>query len=446
MQSQRVVIIGGGFGGLNAAKALCRRRFDVTLIDRRNFHLFQPLLYQVATGSLSPANIASPLRAIFKSCPNVEVLLAEVTDIDPARREVVTREERVPYDALVVATGSSHYYFGHPEWEANAPSLKTIEDATEVRRRVLLGFEMAELEIDAQLRAAWLTFVVVGAGPTGVELAGAIAELSRHTLRGDFHRIDPATARIILVEGVDHVLPAYSSKLSASAAKSLESLGVSLRLGAMVTDVDGESVTLRTAAGEERIQARTVLWAAGVMASPLGRVLEQRAGAKLDRAGRVIVQPDLSIAGHEEIFVIGDLCHYGHQTSAPLPGLAPVAMQQGRYVAGVLRRRGEGRGAPPFRYHDRGTMATIGRAKAVADIFGIQFAGFFAWVVWLFVHLMYLVGFRNRVLVLLQWAWSYTTRNVSARLITSGKPASQALSAGKAEAAEEVQHGHVKSS
>ena len=419
---QRVVIIGGGFAGLNAATALRREPVAVTLIDRRNFHLFQPLLYQVATGGLSPANIAAPLRAVLKSQKNATVLLAEVMHVDIARRVVVLREEEVPFDVLIVATGSAHHYFGHPEWERFAPSLKTIEDATDIRRRVLSAFEAAEREPDAEHRAAWLTFVVVGGGPTGVELAGAVAELAHQTLRGNFRNFNPASAKIILVEGVDRVLPTYGAKLSTKAAESLASLGVTIRTGGMVTDIRQDSVAIRFGGSDERIAARTVLWAAGVAASPLGKIVADGTGATIDRVGRVVVDPDLSLPGHPNIFVIGDLANYAHQTGEPLPGLAPVAMQQGRYIARVLRLRRAGKPAPPFHYRDKGTMATIGRAKAVVDLRGFQFAGFLAWITWLFVHLMFLIQFSNRVLVMLQWAWHYTTRNSPARLITGRDP------------------------
>ena len=329
---QRVVIVGGGFGGLNAARALRREPARVTLIDRRNFHLFQPLLYQVATGGLSPANIAAPLRAILKKQRNAQVLLAEVTHIDVARREVVLREESVPYDVLIVATGSTHHYFGHPEWELWAPGLKTVEDATEIRARVLSAFETAEREPDLDKRAGWLTFIVVGGGPTGVELAGALAELARHTLKGNFRNIDPATATIVLVEGVDRVLPSYAPVLSAKAAVALAQLGVTVRTGGMVTDVRQDAVTVRFGATTETIAARTVLWAAGVDASPLGKILAAGTGAKVDRVGRLVVEPDLTLPGHPEIFVLGDLANYSHPTGTPLPGLAP-----GRHAAGELR-------------------------------------------------------------------------------------------------------------
>jgi len=419
---QRVVILGGGFGGLNAAQALRSEPVQVTLIDRRNFHLFQPLLYQVATGGLSPANIAAPLRSILRKQRNSEVLLAEVTHIDIERRVVVLREEEIPYDILVVATGSSHHYFGHPEWEALAPALKTVEDATEIRRRVLLAFEAAEREPDPGRRAAWLSFVVVGGGPTGVELAGAVAELARWTLHGNFRRFDPASATITLVEGVDRVLPSYAPVLSAKAGKSLEHMGVTVRTSARVVDIQPETVSIVQGDAHETIATRTVLWAAGVAASPLGKIVADSTGALLDRQGRLIVEPDLSLAGHPEIFVIGDLAHYKDRQGEPLPGLAPVAMQQGRYLAKVLRRRAQGQPLVPFHYFDRGSMATIGRARAVADVRGFRFSGFFAWIAWLVIHLMFLIQFQNRLLVIMQWAWNYLTRNAPARLITGKSP------------------------
>ncbi len=422
MSKQRVVIIGGGFAGLNAALALRREPVDVTLIDRRNFHLFQPLLYQVATGGLSPANIASPLRSIFKNQSSVATLLANVRHVDVARRVVALDEEEIPYDVLVIATGATHHYFGHAEWEALAPGLKTVEDATEIRRRVLLAFETAEREPNAREREAWLTFVVVGGGATGVELAGAVAELARHTLKGSFRVIDPTTAKIILVEGVDRVLPAFDPSLSAKALRALEYLGVTVRTGGTVTDIAADSVAVRFGETQERIATHTVLWAAGVSASPLGKIVADATGAKLDRAGRVLVEPDLSLAGHPEIFVLGDLANFSHQTGEPLPGLAPVAMQQGKHVARVLQARRLGKPVKPFSYFDRGTMATIGRGQAVADVRGFRFAGLLAWIAWLTIHLMFLVQFQNRVMVLLQWAWNYTTRNSTARLITGRNP------------------------
>jgi NADH dehydrogenase len=414
----RVVIIGGGFGGLYAAKALRHAPVEVTLIDRRNFHLFQPLLYQVATGGLSPGEIASPLRHVLRRSKNTEVLLAEVLDLDPAKQRIILRDGETGYDTLIVAAGASHSYFGNDQWEPLAPGLKTIEDATEIRRRILLAFEKAEREPDEEARQAWLTFVVVGAGPTGVELAGALGEIANDTLRHDFRRIDPSSARIFLVEGTDRVLPPYPPDLSAKAEQALIRLNVKPMVSAIVTGIDEAGVTVRCGNQAEHIPARTVLWAAGVQASPLGRVLAERAGAKLDRAGRVIVEPDLTIAGHPEILVIGDLASFTHQTEKPLPGVAPVAMQQGRYAAQLVRRRLAGRAVEPFHYWDKGSLATIGRAAAVADFGRIHIDGYFAWLTWLFVHLMYLVGFDNRLLVFIKWAYNYFTRNRGARLIT----------------------------
>jgi len=414
----RVVIIGGGFGGLYAAKALRRAPAEVTLIDRRNFHLFQPLLYQVATGALSPGEIASPLRFVLRSSRNTKVLLGEVADLDSAGRRVILRDGEVAYDTLIVATGSSHHYFGNDQWAKLAPGLKTIEDATEIRRRILLAFEKAEREPDVDARSALLTFVVVGAGPTGVELAGALGEIANDTLRHDFRRINPAESRILLLEGGDRVLPAYPADLSAEAERSLIRLGVRPITSAVVTAIDKTGVTIRHDTQEERIAARTVLWAAGVAASPLGRILAERAGARLDRAGRVMVEPDLTIAGHSDILVIGDLANFSHQTGKPLPGVAPVAMQEGRYAAELLRRRLAGKTVAPFHYHDKGSLSTIGRAAAVADFGRIHIHGMPAWLTWLFIHLLHLVEFDNRLLVLIQWAYNYITRNRGARLIT----------------------------
>jgi NADH dehydrogenase len=417
-QPHRVVIIGGGFGGLYAAQHLKGTPVQVTLLDRRNFHLFQPLLYQVATGGLSPANIAAPLRGVLRRQKNAQVLLAEVVDIDVANRQVILSDGQVGYDTLVVATGARHHYFGHPEWEQLAPGLKTIEDATEIRRRVLLAFEAAEREPDPERRRTWLTFVVVGAGPTGVELAGTLGELARYTLRGDFRTIDTAQARVLLLEGTDRVLPPYPPDLSAKAADQLQRLGVTVQTGAVVTDVQPDAVTFRRGDQSERVATRTVLWGAGVQASPLGQALAAATGAALDRAGRVVVEPDLSLPGHPEIFVVGDLAHYKHQAGRPLPGVAPVAMQQGRYVANLIQRRLRGDTLPPFRYKDRGSLATIGRSAAVADLGWVRFSGFFAWTLWLFIHILYLIQFQNRLLVLVQWSWNYLLRNRAARLIT----------------------------
>jgi NADH dehydrogenase len=417
-----VVIVGGGFGGLYAAKSLKRVAVRVTLIDRRNFHLFQPLLYQVATGGLSPANIAAPLRAVLKRQTNARVLMGEVVDIDVAGRRVRLSDEELSYDTLIVATGARHHYFGHPEWEQWAPGLKTVEDATEIRRRVLLAFEAAERETDPARRRALLTFVVVGAGPTGVELAGTIAELARHTLRRDFRSIDPASAVILLLEGTDRVLPPYPPKLSAKAALALARLGVQVRTNALVTDIHPERVTVRSGEQTEIVPCHTVLWAAGVQASPLGTLLARATGAALDRAGRIAVQPDLTLPGHPEIFVIGDMATFTDPTGKPLPGVAPVAMQQGQYVARLIEARLRGQTLPPFRYHDYGSMATIGRNVAVADFGWLRISGYFAWLAWLFIHVLKLIEFDNRVLVLFQWAWNYVTRNRSARLITGADP------------------------
>lgn len=417
--AHRIVIIGGGFGGLQAALALDRAPAQVTLIDRRNFHLFQALLYQVATGGLSPANIAAPLRSVLKKQRNTRVLLGEVTSFDVVRKEVLLGNDRVPYDTLIVAAGATSHYFGHPEWEKHAPGLKTVEDATEIRRRILSAFERAELAKDDAERTRCLTFVVVGAGPTGVELAGAIRDLARHTLRHDFRAINPATARVILVEGVDRVLPTFVPKLSAKAEASLRRLGVEVWTGAKVMDVQGDHVRIQRDGQAHRIETCTVLWAAGVRGSPLGKLLADATGAVLDRGGRLIVERDLSVARFPDIFIIGDLAAVAQPDGQYLPGVAPVAMQEGDYVASVIRARLEGRKPPPaFRYRDPGVMATIGRAAAVADLRWIQFAGWFAWLAWLFVHIIRLIRFENRFLVLTQWAWNYFTRNRSARLIT----------------------------
>jgi NADH:quinone reductase (non-electrogenic) len=415
-----VVIVGGGFAGLAAAKALRRAPVRVTLVDRRNFHLFQPLLYQVATGALSPANISAPLRAVLGRQTNTRVLLADVRNIDPGGRRVVLDEDELAYDTLIVAAGSRHHYFGNQGWEPLAPGLKTVEDATEIRRRVLLAFERAERERNrspARLRAS-LTFVVVGGGPTGVELAGALAEIARHTLRGDFRAIDPTTAQIVLVEAGDRILPDYPERLSARARDTLSRLGVKVATECMVTGIERERVVVRRREREIRIPAHTVLWAAGNKGSPLGRVLAARAGAELDSAGRVVVGADLSLPTHPEILVLGDMANCTGRDGKPLPGIAPVAVQQGTYAAKLIRARLTGRARAPFRYRDLGTMATIGRAAAVADIGPLHFSGLPAWLAWLFVHLMKLVAFENRLLVLLQWMWSYLTWNRSARLIT----------------------------
>jgi NADH dehydrogenase len=422
-QSHRVVIVGGGFGGLYVAKALGRAPISVAVVDRRNFHLFQPLLYQVATGGLSPGEIASPLRVVLRKNRNTEVLLGEVVDLDVANRRVILRDGEVPYDTLIVATGATHHYFGNPQWEAVAPGLKTIENATEIRSRLLLAFERAEREKDSDQRRAWLNFVIVGGGPTGVELAGALGEIANDTLRRDFRHIDPREAAILLVEGEPRVLPTFPPDLSTKAERQLIALGVRSLTNAHVTAIDADSVTIDSRGRQERIATHTVLWAAGVRASRLGKVLAERAGAKLDRAGRVVVEPDLSIPGHSEIFVIGDLSSFTHQGGKPLPGVAPVAMQQGRYVARLIQRRLAGRAtAAPFRYFNKGNLATVGRNRAVAEFGEFHISGFLAWFTWVFVHLMYLVEFENRLLVFTEWVYNYVTRNRGARLITGGQP------------------------
>ncbi len=393
----------------------------VTLVDRRNYHLFQPLLYQVATGGLSPANIAAPLRAIVKRQQNTQVLLAEVADFDVPNRRVILRDGSLAYDTLIVAAGAGHHYFGHPEWEEHAPSLKTVDDATAIRRRILLAFEQAEREADPERRRGWLTFVIVGGGPTGVELAGAIAELAHHTLRKEFRTIDPAAAHILLVEGVDRVLPSYPPSLSARAAAALGRLGVTVRTKTIVTEIGADAVTVRADNGEERIAACTALWAAGVEASPLAARLARAAGTTTDRAGRIVVEPDCTLAGHPEILVIGDMAHFRDPAGQPLPGVAQVAIQQGRYAARLIAARLAGKPMPPFRYHNHGTLAVIGRSAAVADLGWLRFSGYLAWLTWLFVHLASLIGHQNRLLVFVQWAWNYLTRNRSARLITGAR-------------------------
>jgi NADH dehydrogenase len=420
-EAQRVVIIGGGFGGLYAAKKLARANIALTLIDRRNFHLFQPLLYQVATGALSPGEIASPLRAVVGRNRNTEVVLGEVRDLDVVTRKVILADGEVPYHDLIVATGATHTYFGNDQWEALAPGLKTIEDATAIRARLLGAFEHAERETDPVKRRAWLNFVIVGGGPTGVELAGALAEIANDTLRHDFHHINPADAKILLVEGVDRLLPTFPPDLSAKAEKQLTALGVKTRSSARVTAIDAEGVTVTVGGGSERVETRTVLWAAGVRASRMGKVLAERAGAQLDRVGRVMVEPDLSVAGHPEIRVIGDLANFSKQSGEPLPGVAPVAMQQGRYVAQSIVAELDGKTMKPFHYFNKGNLATIGRNKGVADFGKVRFAGFLAWILWVFVHLMYLVEFENRLLVFVEWVYNYLTRNRGARLITRDK-------------------------
>jgi NADH dehydrogenase len=416
----RVVILGGGFGGLYAAKALKNAPVQVTLLDRRNFHLFQPLLYQVATGALSPGEIASPLRSVLSRQKNTRVLLGEARDLDVESNRVILDDgQTVEFDSLIVATGSTDSYFGHDAWRKNAPSLKTIEEATEIRHKILYAFEAAERETDPEKQREWLTFAIVGGGPTGVELAGALAEIAHDTLRHDFRSIRPGEARIFLIEGAPRLLPTYPADLSAKAEASLARLKVTTHTGVFVTNIDDRSVTVKPPNGVERkIGARTVVWAAGVAPSSFAEVLERRAGAARDRIGRVMVNPDCSVVGHPGIFVIGDLAHF-EQDGKLLPGVAQVAMQQGAYVAKLIRQRQRNEKAlPPFHYFDKGNLAVIGRASAVAQIGPLHMSGLLAWLTWLFVHLMYLVEFSNRVLVFVQWGFLYITFNRGARLIT----------------------------
>jgi NADH dehydrogenase len=428
--TQRVVVIGGGFGGLEAVHKLRGARLEVTLIDRRNFHLFQPLTYQVATGALSPSEIAYPLRAVFKRDRDVQVFMAEVCDFDLDAREVrlspvgeIPARASVPYDTLVVAGGSRYSYFGHDDWRTFAAEVKSLESALDARGRILSAFEAAEAELDPQRRSAWLTFAVVGGGPTGVEMAGQIAELARDTLRRDFKTIDPrATCHVLLIEAMDRILTGFPPSLSAKAVRSLERLGVTALLGSTVVGIDEKSITVDSGGGEpERIQTRTVIWAAGVTASALAGRLGELTGAQVDGAGRVTVEPDLTLPGHPEVFAIGDMVRVRRPDGSvqTLPGVAPVAMQQGRYVAKVVRDRMDSRATGPFHYLDRGNLATIGRGAAVADISGLKLSGFIAWITWLVVHLWYLVGFRNRVLVFTDWAFSFFTRGRGTRLITA---------------------------
>jgi NADH dehydrogenase len=444
--AHRVVIVGGGFGGLQAATRLRRSAVEVTLVDRRNFHLFQPLTYQVATGALSPGEIAYPLRAIFKRARNVRVLMAEAEGVDAdARRLLLGRVDglpapaSIPYDTLIVAGGSRYSYFGHDEWGEFAHEVKSLESALVARGEILSAFEAAEIETDPERRAAWLTFVVVGGGPTGVEMAGQIAELARDSLRHDFRSADPGSGRILLVETADRVLGTFPASLSARAERSLRRIGVTPMLDSTVVGIDGESVTVQRSDGERaRIPARTVVWAAGVTASPLAGMLARLSGAETDRAGRIVVEPDLSVPGHPEILALGDMVSVRGGDGRPvvLPGVAPVAMQQGRHAAGAVLARLEGREPEPFSYRDKGNLATIGRAAAVADIKGLRLSGFVAWVTWLLVHLWYLVGFQNRIVVFIRWMFSFATHGRGARLITEAEayPQVTAAAARRAEA------------
>jgi NADH:quinone reductase (non-electrogenic) len=409
-EKPRVMIVGGGFGGLEAAKKLAGQDVRVTVIDRTNYHLFQPLLYQVATAALSPADIAAPVRAILSRWKNMEVILAEVQSVDVAAKKIKTTDMEIPYDFLILATGARHSYFGHNEWEKLAPGLKSLEDAIELRRRLLMAFEYAEKITDEAARKTAMTFVIIGGGPTGVEMAGAIAEIARYTLAKDFRHIDPSQARVILIEADPRLLGSFPEDLSVSAMKQLVDLGVEVRTSVRATNLTETGLQV----GDEFIPCRVKIWAAGNNASFVGKTL----GVPIDRVGRVMVNDDLTIPGHPEVQVIGDLANFSHQTGQPLPGVSPVAMQQGRHAATNILRMIKNRGPQRFRYWDKGSMATIGRNKAVADLNFVHLSGLPAWLVWLFVHIIFLVGFRNRLAVLFQWAWAYFTFNAGARLIT----------------------------
>jgi len=419
-ERHKLVILGGGFAGLYAAQALKHALLDITLIDRRNYHLFQPLLYQVATGSLSPGEIAAPIRSVLSSQKNTRVLLGEAVDIDPSAKQVVLKDGAlVPYDSLLVATGSQGSYFGHDEWKTWAPGLKTIEDATTIRHKILLAFEAAERTSDPVERCTWLTFVIVGAGPTGVELAGALGEIANHSLRHDFRSINPQDARIIIVDGGKRALATYPEDLSQRAEQQLHNLGTRVRTGVTVTNVDEDGVTLKTSTGEDHIASHTVIWAAGVAVTEFARTLAKKTSAPTDRAGHIQVAPDLSIPNFPDIYVVGDLALMNGKDGKPLPGVAQVAMQSGAYAARVIANKVAGKPAlPPFTYFNKGDLAVIGRAAAVADIFGVHLSGLIAWLVWLFVHLLYIVEFQSRILVAVEWGFLYLTFNRGARLIT----------------------------
>lgn len=419
-QKHNIVILGGGFGGLAAAQKLKRTPVQVTLIDRRNFHLFQPLLYQVATGSLSPGEIAAPLRAVLSRQKNARVLLGEAEDVDPEAKRVILRDgDTYPYDSLIVATGSQTSYYGNDAWRQWAPSLKSVEEATAIRHKILYAFERAERAANEEEERAWLTFVIVGAGATGLELSGALAEIASETLRHDFRKIHPQEARIILMEGAPRVLGVFPEDLSAKAEKLVKRLGVEVVKGLLVTDINAEGVTFKRGDATERLAAKTVLWAGGVTSTPFGQRLAQRTKAETDRSGRIKVKPDLTIPNYPDIFVIGDLGHAVDEKGKPLPGVAQVAMQGGAYAAKTIRARVEGKHPPrPFHYFNKGDLAVIGRAAAVANIFGLHVSGLPAWLIWLFIHLMYIVEFQSRVLVFIQWGFEYLTFSRGARLIT----------------------------
>jgi NADH dehydrogenase len=423
-ERRKVVIIGGGFGGLSAAQHLNSNLVDVTLIDRRNYHLFQPLLYQVATGSLSPGEIASPLRGVLSRQKNTRVWLGTVVDVDPDLKRVILADgAMVPYDSLIIAAGSETSHFGHNDWQQWAPGLKSIEEATTIRHKILYAFEVAERLSDPKERRAWLTFVIVGAGPTGVELSGAIAEIARQTLKNDFRSVNPGEAQIILMDGAPRVLMSFSEDLSVKATRSVANLGVQVRCGAMVKHINEEGLTIESEKGAESIAAKTVVWAGGITASPLGRILASRTNAETDKGGRLKVKPDLTIPNYPDIYVIGDLASAMDEKGKTLPGLAQVAMQGGAHAAKAILRKVKGQQElPPFHYFDKGSLAVIGRAAAVADVFGAHLSGLIAWLVWVFIHLMYLVNFQSRVLVFIQWAIQDLTFSRGARLITGAAP------------------------
>lgn len=417
-----VVVLGGGFGGLYAAKMLSKGKVKVTVVDKRNFHLFQPLLYQVAAGWLSPGEIASPLRVVLNSYKNTYVVKAEVTNIVPDEKKVIFRDGEMAYDTLIIATGSNHHYFGHDDWAKTAPGLKTVEDALAMRRKILLSFEAAERETNPEKQQEWMTFLIIGAGPTGVELAGTIGELSRNTLKGDFRNIHTEKARIILVEGQDQILPTYPKDLAQKAEGYLRKLGVTIKVNTMVTEINGNNAIISRNGSSEVIQSKTILWTAGVKASVLGKALAANSGAKLDNTGRIIVDNYLNIPGNKDIFVIGDLAHLAYDGKEPLPGVAPVAMQEGKYVAKLILNSLAGKETKPFKYKEKGNMAIIGTTSAVADLGSLKFSGFIAWLIWAFVHIRYLIEFDSKVVVLFRWAWNYFTRQRGVRLITGEDP------------------------
>jgi NADH:ubiquinone reductase (H+-translocating) len=421
---RKVVIIGGGFGGLSAAQHLKSNLVDITLIDRRNYHLFQPLLYQVATGSLSAGEVASPLRSVLSRQKNTRVWLGTVVDIDPDSKRVFLADGTiVPYDSLIVAAGSQTSYFGHNEWQEWAPGMKSVEEATAIRHKILYAFEVAERLSDPVQRRSWLTFVIVGAGPTGVELSGAIAEIARQTLKNDFRSIHPEEAQIILLDGAPRVLMPFPEDLAEKASRSLANLGVEVKCGAMVKDVDKEGLTIDSGGRTDSIAAKTVIWAGGITPSPLGKILASHTNAETDKGGRVKVQPDLTIPGYPDIYVVGDLASAIDNKGKPLPGVAQVAMQGGAYAAKAILRKVKGQHElPPFHYFDKGSLAVIGRAAAVADVFGLHISGFLAWLIWAFIHVTYLVSFQSRVLVFIQWAIQDLTFSRGARLITGSVP------------------------